>query len=324
MGRKKSAPKGRRHVKRKKSVSFTPDKGTSVQRTYKDSLFRFIFRDKQKLLQLYNALNLSDYQDPDRLIVTTLENVLYIGYKNDVSFLLDNSICLYEHQGSWNPNMPLRGILYFARLYQNYVDGTKANLYGTKLIPLPYPQYVVFYNGTKERPEKEILRLSTSFPKQGNAHIPEPALECRTLVLNINYGKNKELMERCKPLLDYAIFIFYIRRNLSIGCALYEAVDRAVEQCLKEDILSDVLRAHRKEVTTMFLEEYDQELHYKTLMEEGYEEGYDSGYDSGYQAGEQRINNLFQRLLSDGRQPDMIRAVSDKEFRKRLLQEYGL
>lgn len=327
MGKKNFAKK-RSHVKRKQQVSLTPDKGTSVQRTYKDSLFRFIFQDKQKLLQLYNALNGSDYQNPDDLIVTTIENILYIGYKNDVSFLPDNSICLYEHQGSWNPNMPLRGVLYFARLLQDYVESHHYNLYGTKLIPLPYPKYIIFYNGTASRPENELLRLSDAFLTPSLSTTKEPALECTALVLNINYGQNKEIMENCKPLLDYSLFIHYIRRNLAVGCSTPAAVDRAVERCLKEDILTDVLRAHRKEVTTMFLEEYDQELHYKTLLQEGYDDGFNDGFHDGFHdgcsAGEKRLNTLFQHLLEDNRKDDIIRAATDRKFQKKLLKHYGL
>lgn len=320
MGNKKSAKK-RSHVKRKPPVSLTPDKGTSVQRTYKDSLFRFIFRDKQKLLQLYNALNGSDHQNADNLTVTTIENVLYIGYKNDVSFLLDNSISLYEHQGSWNPNMPLRGVFYFARLFQDYTTAAGHNLYGTKLIPLPFPQYIIFYNGIMARPEREVLLLSDAFSRPQGAVLQDtPALECRALVLNINYGQNQELMEKCKPLLDYSTFIYRIRHNLALGCSTTAAVDRAVDQCLKDDILTDVLRAHRREVTTMFLEEYDQELHYKTIRKEGYEDGFEDGSNSG----EERINLLIQRLAADNRQDDIIRAASDRKFQKELLKDYGL
>lgn len=315
MGRK-TTKKRKLHVQRKPQATHTPDKGTYVQRTYKDSLFRFIFRDKQKLLQLYNALNGSDYQDPEELFITTLENVLYIGRKNDVSFLLENTHSLYEHQGSWNPNMPIRGVLYFARLFQDYINTGGYNLYGKKQIPLPYPQYVVFYNGTEERPEREELKLSNAFQKTPEASLTEPALECRTLVLNINYGRNQELLESCRPLMEYAYFVHCIRRNLALGYATETAVDMAVEKCLAEGILTDLLRAHRKEVTVMFLEEYDMELHYRTLREEGFEEGIEEG--------EKRMNVLIQRLAADNRMDDLIRSASDAEFQKQLLAEYGL
>ncbi|MDO4306691.1 MAG: hypothetical protein Q4C77_07640 [Eubacteriales bacterium] len=319
MGRKKSAKK-RSHVNRKQQVSLTPDKGTTVQRTYKDSLFRFIFKDKQKLLKLYNALNGTDHRDIDSLFVTTIENVLYIGYKNDVSFLLDNTLNLYEHQGSWNPNMPLRGVLYFARLLQDYTEASQFNLYGSKRIPLPYPKYIIFYNGTAVRPEREVLRLSDSYPASAADSEGEPALECTALVININYGQNREIMEQCRPLWDYAVFIHYIRNSLLDGYSVQDAVDLAVERCLKEDILTDVLRAHRKEVTAMFLEEYDQEQHYKTLRDEGYEDGFEDGFDNGLE----KFRALSDKLVENNRKDDIIRAATDRDFQKKLFKEYGL
>jgi hypothetical protein len=335
MGKKKKV-----HPSRRRSASLTPDKGTAphVQRTHKDTLFRFIFRDKRKLLELYNAINGSDYQDVNGLTVTTLENVIYIGYKNDVSFLLDRQLCLIEQQSTWNPNAPLRGLLYFARLYREYVARENLDLYGSKQLSLPFPQYVIFYNGTSEKPEREVMKLSDSFAKaphtMGIDGMSEsdadkasrtdrellPALECRALVLNINYGKNQELLNRCKPLLDYSCFIYYIREGTRKGLTAQEAMDQAIERCLKEDILSDVLTAHRKEVVSMFLEEYDEELHYRTLRREGYEDG----RDDGRMEGEARVGLLHQRLVNDKRLDDLQRSCTDAAFRKKLFDEYGL
>ena len=102
-----------------------------INRRYKDRLFRFVFRDKKDLLELYNAINGTDYHDAEELEVNTLEDVLYLGMKNDMSFLLDTSMSLYEHQSTWNVNMPLRGLLYFAELYQRYLEENGYRLTGT-------------------------------------------------------------------------------------------------------------------------------------------------------------------------------------------------
>lgn len=307
------------HGKRKlhvQTASLTPDKGTAVQRPHKDTLFRFIFRDKKKLLQLYNALNQSDYQDPDGLQITTLENVVYLSYKNDISFLVDMTLYLVEHQGSWNPNMPFRGVLYFARIYRDYVEQKGYDLYGTKRFPLPVPRYVVFYNGREDRPERQILKLSDSFPQKSNfsgedsaeekelpekpgIYLPPPALECQALMLNINYGHNREFMKQCKPLMEYSRFIHCIRENIRNGCSPTEAADLAVEYCLANGILTDVLRAHRKEVVGMFLEDYDEELHYRTLRREGYEDGFGDGEKS-------KIKKLVKKKLDKGKSIEVI------------------
>lgn len=269
------------HVKRMPLASHTPDKGApnGVGRTYKDTLFRFIFRDKRNLLQLYNALNDSDYQDEQLLKITTIDNVIYLGYKNDVSFLLDSVLCLVEQQSTWNPNMPIRGVWYFARLYRDFVEEKELDYLSTKRLDLPFPQYIVFYNGTIMKPEREVLSLSDSFPipqyLSGDSKIP--ALECRALVLNINYGKNRELLEKCKPLLDYSQFVHYTRENLDRGIPADWAVNQAIDRCLEEGILTEILQKHRKEVVGMFLEEYDEAKHLATIHKEGYNEGYNEG-----------------------------------------------
>lgn len=306
------------HGKQKAAIPFTPDKSAKVLRTHKDNLFRFIFRDKKNLLQLYNALNDSSYDNPDCLEIITLQDVLYIGYKNDVSFLLDAVLFLAEHQSSWNPNMPLHGVLYFSKLYQEYITKIGGNMYGKKLVKLLYPQYVVFYNGTEPRPEQEFLRLSDSFqtPSHPPALMPEPALECIALILNINYGNNREIMEKCRLLMNYSCFIHYTRQYLDEGCTPAKAVDLVVERCLSEDIMTDILRVHRKEVTTMFLTEFDEEAYRKSMKSEGYEEGCEET--------QEKYNCLITALMESNRMDDLKRAAKDNAFRQQLFHELGI
>lgn len=295
------------HGKRKPpipKVSHTPDKGTSVRNTHKDTLFRFIFQDKKKLLQLYNALNNSDYEDENLLEITTIENVIYFGVKNDLSFLVDMSLYLMEHQGSWNGNMPLRGLLYFARLYRSYAgDG----LYSSKTVLLPVPYYVVFYNGTSARPEREILKLSDAFgiqsfsqgeTQKNTAFLPPPALECQALMLNINYGNNREFMEKCRPLMEYSRFVHEIRENIRGGRLPEEAAELAVKTCLAQGILTDVLKEHRREVVAMFLEDYDQEVHYRIMRRDAHEDGYSEGYSEGR---ESMLKDQVKKKLKKGK-----------------------
>ena len=115
-----------------------------------------------------------------------------MDYKNDISFLIDSTLNLYEHQSTWNPNMPLRGLGYFARLYEDYVRLNELNIYSETRLKLPKPQYFVFYNGTKNQPDSMELRLSDCFENTDNE---APCLECTATMLNINYGHNQELMK---------------------------------------------------------------------------------------------------------------------------------
>ena len=239
-----------------------------VKRKYKDILFRFIFKDKKELLQLYNAINGTSYKNPDDLLITTMEDVIYIGMKNDLSFLIANEINLYEHQSTLNKNMPLRGLLYLARMYESYVETNGLNRYQKKLIPLPFPRFIVFYNGEEEIGENLTLRLSDAFEKRKE----EPAVECVAKFININYGHNQELMEKCQRLNDYSYFVASVRNYLKEGRNQKDAVTCAVNECIEKGILKDVLEKHRAEVADMFLTTFDKKMYEEALREEGREE----------------------------------------------------
>ena len=239
-----------------------------VKRKYKDILFRFIFKDKKELLQLYNAINGTSYKNPDDLLITTMEDVIYIGMKNDLSFLIANEINLYEHQSTVNKNMPLRGLLYLAKMYESYVETNGLNRYQKKLIPLPFPRFIVFYNGEEEIGEELYLRLSDAFEKREE----EPAVECVAKFININYGHNQELMQKCERLGEYSYFVASVRNYLKEGCNQKEAVTCAVNECIEKGILKDVLEKHRAEVVDMFLTTFDRKMYEEALREEGREE----------------------------------------------------
>lgn len=240
-----------------------------AKREYKDCLFRKVFEKKEDLLQLYNALNGTVYEDVGELIVNTLEDVVYLGIKNDKSFLINGTMNLYEHQSTYNPNIPVRGLIYFADLYEQYIEMNGLRLYGTKLIELPFPQYIVFYNGTKEEPERTQLKLSDAFPKSEY----QPALECVATMININYGHNKELFEKCERLKEYAFFVERVRYYLSANKDLNWAVSLAVDECIEKNILRDILSKNRAEVMSMILTSFSQEEYEKTIHDEGFSEG---------------------------------------------------
>lgn len=239
-----------------------------VKRKYKDILFRFVFRDKAELLQLYNAINKTNYTNPEDLIITTMEDVIYMGMKNDLSFLLANELNLYEHQSTENENMPLRGLLYFAKLYESYIETNGLNRYQKKRIPLPFPRFIVFYNGETQMEDEVTLRLSQAFDERDE----QPAVECIARFININYGCNKELMEDCKRLKEYAWFIQCVRNNLSVGYNQKQAVVKAVDECISQGILKDVLVKHRAEVFDMFLTKFDKKMYEEAIRQEGRDE----------------------------------------------------
>ena len=241
-----------------------------VNREYKDRLFKVIFREKKDLLELYNAINDMAYDNPEDIEVNTMEDVVYIGMKNDLSFLLKDILNLYEHQSTFSPNFPLRGLFYFSDLYRKMV-GNNSDLYSCRRIELPTPQFIIFYNGMQQEPERRILSLSDSFVKKGAG--VKPSLECTALVLNINIGSNAKIMQKCKRLWEYSQFVGRVRVKLSQGMSIGNAVDAAVEECIKEDILVDILKSNREEVMNTLLTEYNEELHLKCEREIALEDG---------------------------------------------------
>ena len=171
----------------------------NVNRNHKSSLFADYFgspQNKENLLSLFNALNKTSYTDVTALEITTIENVIYMGIKNDVSCIIDNRMSLLEHQSTFNPNMPLRGLMYFGKLYNKYISAKKEIIYRTSLVQIPTPQYFVLYNGSSKQPETLELRLSDAFLQ------PDPAkrYEWTAIMLNINPGFNESLINNCQAL----------------------------------------------------------------------------------------------------------------------------
>ena len=292
-----------------------------IRRNHKDRLFVKLFGDpdnKENLLSLYNALNDRSYDDPNELEINTIEDVIYMGRKNDVSCIIDAHMNLFEHQSTYNPNMPLRGFIYIAKLYEKYIEQYELNIYSEKLEKIPTPKYFVLYNGTRDMPERMELKLSDAF-----MHPDESSgIEFTAIMININYGMNKELMAACSTLEEYAIFIDRVRRyaDLSMSAAEMEkAVDKAVNECIKEGVLFDFLTAHKAEVKGMILTDYDEEktmeMFKREYRHDGYSEGrlegeqigYSKGEQVGYNKGEQeKEKSLAERFKAKG--------MSDKEI----------
>lgn len=261
---------------------------------YKSRIFAMLFSDRNELLKLYNAINGTSYDDPDLLQVNTLENAVYMSMQNDVSFIIDMRLNLYEHQSTYSPNLPVRYLLYVADVYSDYTKDM--NLYGTKAVKLPTPRFVIFYNGQAEQPDRKELRLSELFS------IPDadPSLELKAVMLNINKGHNRKLMETCRTLQDYAEYTFRVR-EYAAEMPLDLAVEQAITECISEGILADFLRKNRAEAKKVSIYEYDEERHMRQTREEGMEEGYANGFSQGIEQGitQTVINLLKSGLLTD-------------------------
>lgn len=235
---------------------------------YKDRLFCLLFGDeknKQNIISLYNALNGTDYSEDEEVEVTTIHDVIYINMKNDVSFIVDSHMSLFEQQSSVNPNMPLRGLMYFGNLYDSYIESRGLNIYGSKLIQIPTPQYYVLYNGKVEAPAVAELKLSDAFAKES----PKGKFEWTATFINLNQGKNDALLEKCRPLEEYMFLIRCIRENEVKGMRIEDAIDTAVQHCIECNVLKDFLIAHRAEVVSVCLTEFNEKVFVASMKAEG-------------------------------------------------------
>lgn len=257
---------------RKAAVKKTQRTGASLtaNRKYKDTVFRRLFSDRKNLLSLYNAINGTAYENPDDLEIVTLENAIYMGMKNDLAFIIDTNLFLYEHQSTYNPNMPLRDLFYISSEYQKLVE--HKSLYSSTQQKVPAPNFIVFYNGTVKKEDCWTNYLSEAYENLTG----EPNLELKVITLNINEGHNKELMEQCQILREYAQYVAKVR-EFAGNTELNAAVELAVNECIQNNIFAEFLRKHKSEVIAMSIFEYDKEEEEKKLREAEYEAGYDEG-----------------------------------------------
>lgn len=279
-----------------------------IRRKYKDALFRRCFADKKDLLELYNALNGTAYDDTADLKITTLDDCIYLTYKNDLSFIISATLNLYEHQSTYNPNMPIRGLIYFARVYEAYIREHQLNIYGKTLIELPWPRYIIFYNGTNDEPDMQEMRLTDAFGKSAHTVGKTPALECTAVMLNINYGHNMELLNKCRRLHDYAYFVNEVNLNLKKGYPFEKSIYLAMAHCEKSDILRDILGKQRSEVFHLLLNEFDVKIYERGLKTEGKTEG--------------KAECIIELLEEVGEVPDTLKSLIMRQTNLETLSQW--
>ncbi len=269
-----------------------------VNREHKDRLFCFIFgrmENRAWTLSLYNAVNGTGYTNPDEIEITTMEDVVYMGMKNDVSFVVSSDISLYEHQSSYNPNMPVRQLMYLGRQYDKYIKRTRQNIYGRKQMTLPLPKLVTFYNGKEDVPDK-LLKLSDSFPEGSDAD--QSDVDVRVHMYNVRPQYQSRLLKDCRPLAEFSWFIEEIRKN-GETMDMMAAVDKAIADMPEEFAIKTFLKDNQSEVRNMCLTEYNEAETMEMFKEEGREEGIELG-------DEQRLIKQICRKLRKGKELEQI------------------
>lgn len=278
-----------------------------VNREHKDRVFRLIFggNDKSWTLSLYNAVNGSDYTNPDDITITTIEDALYLNMKNDVSFLIADTMNMYEHQSTYNPNMPLRMFLYAGMVYSAFSEDL--NTYSDRLQKIPAPRLIVFYNGKKELNDEVVLRLSDAFPEGMKGDV-----EVNVHMLNINYGNNEELMKRCRPLSDYSNFISNVRILKLKGNEMADAVHLAIGALSDDSPIKAYLQKMEAEVLKSCITEYDEQK----VMDKFREEYIAEGLQQGRSEQARFTNTQLKSLGMDISQRSKVLGLSEQQLRK--------
>ena len=258
-------------------------------REFKSDVFSMLMEDKANALQVYNALNGSSYDDPTELETVRLEGGISLSIRDDAAFIVDASINIYEHQSTYNPNMALRFVIYYAKTLQDLV--ANRDLFSTHRIMIPAPHFAVFYNGVQNRPAIETIRLSTSYEKPAD----EPELELICTVYNINPDKGRDLLERCTVLDEYTRFVETVRRFEAEGTD--KPIESAIEYCISNHILEGFLRKRGAEVLKAMTIDMTFERREELIREEEREEGRKEGREEGRE--EERINTERERKRAE-------------------------
>ena len=237
-------------------------------REYKSDVFGMLMEEPGYALEVYNALNQSDYRNPGLVEVCNLERGISLSVRNDAAFILDMNLNVYEHESTVCPNMPLRELIYVTNILEQWVR--TQNIYGRRLVKIPTPRFAVFYNGTEEQPERCQLKLSDAYANP----VEKPELELTCTVYNINPGKNRKLLSECPVLLQYMLFVGYVREYLGKYPEkdLRKAINKAIERCIREDVLREFLIRRRGEVTKVTQLDYTFDRRIELEREEAREE----------------------------------------------------
>lgn len=274
-----------------------------IQKKYKDTVFRLLYKDPARALSLYNSIMGTDYCDVELLQFNTLENAIYMNVKNDLSFIIADRLNIYEQQSTPSANMPLRDLFYVADILQR--EHMDRSVYSNKPVKIPNPYFVVFYNGKKELPERMELKLSDNYEFPSD----DPSLELKVTVFNINPGMNRELKEKCPSLKEYMIYVEKVRNYAGI-MPLADAVERAVDECIKDNVLRELLSGQKAEVMKMSIYEYDEERELQIIREDERFLGKEEGKLEG------KAEDIVELLMECGN-------VSD-ELKKQIMEQKDL
>lgn len=273
------------------------DRSDGKNREYKSDVFSMLLEYPENALAAYNAINHSNYTDPQQVEICTLDRGISLSVRNDASFILDTDLSIYEHQSTVCRNMPLRSLIYFSAIISDIVKGK--DIYGYSLVKIPTPRFVVFYNGGQDQPEQSEMRLSDAYERR----MDQPELELICKVYNINIGKNKELLEHCRFLKEYVLFVDRVRENYeAMGhMDLEQCIEKAINSCIREDILREFLIERRTEVLKMMTLDYTFERRLMLQQEEAREAAEKAHFAGVMEGREDKLWSQIQKKQLKGK-----------------------
>ena len=228
---------------------------SKVNRNFKASVFTHLFGEPKNELDLYNAFSPIQFPPDTPVIDLTLTDALYMGRVNDLSFSIGGKLLIFfEHQASLSENMPLRFFIYCGRVYEKIIDNSV--MYSEQRVKIPSPEFYVLYNGIKPFPERKVCRLSESYERPDGGEAP---LELVVTVYNVNKGFNSDIISRSNNLYGYVTLVSKTREFESLGMERQEAVEAAINGCIREGILAEYLKNNASEVSNMLLQEWNWE-----------------------------------------------------------------
>lgn len=297
-----------------------PDKRQTSNREMKSTVFTTFFGDPENAAKLYTALE-GVPAKPEDIEYTTLEGVLFLVRKNDMAFTVKNRVLVIsEHQSTVNSNMPLRDVIYYGRTMEQLLEAV--DIYRRKIIPIPTPEFFIFYNGNEKYPPEKILKLSDSYIEKTNT----PMLELLVKVININLPVGHDILVKCRPLYEYSWFVQKVKEYTEQLSDRDLAVEQAIRDCIRAGIFSDFVRRHGSEAVNMLFTQFNLEDAKKIWREEAFEDGEEAGIEKGIRFA---LFKQIQRKLQKGKTVEQIAEELEEPLENILqicatIQEHGL
>ncbi|MCL2706318.1 MAG: Rpn family recombination-promoting nuclease/putative transposase [Spirochaetaceae bacterium] len=248
---------------------------------YKDTVFTTLFNNPDLLRELYCALEGITLPPDTPISINTLERALLMGMYNDISFTIGGKlVVLIEHQSTISPNMPLRLLMYLSAIYQKMTK--EKDIYSEKPLSIPRPKFFVLYNGHAPYPDNVVLRLSKLYEDTEDLGIPKEEYSSTDLevrIININEGRNAEIVKRCSKLREYSALVAKINEYKEETGNLDIAIEKAIKYCHKYDILKEYLEKYASEVLNMLYTEFNIDVAKEVWQEEAREKAHEEVFE---------------------------------------------